>query len=531
MHRALQIDEIVGIICAQTARAGPSDWWAGLPTQQYPSRCGDLARLARTCTAFLDPALDALWGFQGTLLHLLRAMPSDLWEIIEIPWEEDEDAANDSGSREENMRLTISLRRTVRPSDWDRFTFYARRVRSFKDGHVHDETSVVYDILTSQFPNGTVFPRIEILDWFPIALELFHHIHLFLSHGITGLHISLDNTADSAIFDLLTTQFPGLKNVGIGGTVAERPFSRFICSLKELETLVAPKLDSTAFNHISRLPRLRYLWLMSKTPPRLPPRPKDLPCFPALAEFRCESIEAAPNLLERTGRSLVEFSLPARSWASPPTKQIFQELYAALASSCTHTLLEKIHVDKPSRALPINAAQLDLYILSGDDLRKLFCFRNLVHVSLAHSVAVDLDDVVAIDMARAWPRIEVLWFPCDTTYRIASRMTLEGVYAFAEHCPLLEDLSVLFDATTVPKSTGTLGGKTQPRVSQDKLAFLDVGYSMIGTKKKDWRRVADFLRSIFPELYEVRATKPGSSVDPYVLKEYKAWMKVSDDLA
>ncbi|KAJ7622154.1 hypothetical protein FB45DRAFT_1006185 [Roridomyces roridus] len=524
MHHALQIDEIARCICAQISRPGPSDWCDGLPVQQYPRGSCDLSNLARTCTTLSEPSLDALWSFQGTILHLLRTMPSDLWDItIQVPRGVD---VSDANSREENMSLGISPRRIVRASDWGRFAFYARRVRSFKDRHVHSETSVVYDILATKFPNGAVFPRLEIIDWASKDSQLFHHVRLFLSPGITRLHIHSNYAANFTILETLSRELPGLKNVDVSGAAPNSFTSPFVGALHDLETLIVWNLDLKAFEHLSRLPRLRYLWLMSNTPPRLSPRPKDLPCFPALRIFECESIEAAPNLLEQMGRSLVEFRLSSRSWATSPTKQVFQELYAALASSCTHSLLQEIAVDEAWHAQQINHTQIDLHAVSGDDLRQLFCFRNLVHVSLAHRIAVDLDDVVALDMARAWPRIEVLEFPCDMAQCIAPRMTLEGLYAFAEHCPLLRELSLLFDATAAKSKLASEG--KQLRVSQDTLTSLDVAYSSIGTKKREWRRVAHFLCLIFPKMSKLEATQPDSSADARAWAMHRAWMQVSN---
>ncbi|KAJ7624435.1 hypothetical protein FB45DRAFT_1060740 [Roridomyces roridus] len=176
MHHALQIDEIVRCICVQMA------YGDGPPVPQYPRRCGDLARLARTCTTFVDPALDSLWSFQGTLLHLLRTMPGDLWDIIEIP---PEDASSDATRGEEDLSLEITLRRTPRASDWDHFKCYARRVRSFTDEHICSEISVVYDTLVAEFFNGAIFPRLDTLYWFSVEPELFDYILLFLSPGLT----------------------------------------------------------------------------------------------------------------------------------------------------------------------------------------------------------------------------------------------------------------------------------------------------------------------------------------------------------
>ncbi|KAJ7685766.1 hypothetical protein DFH06DRAFT_1159316 [Mycena polygramma] len=90
MHRAWQIGEVMEMICAQVALDGPIRWWSGRPVQAYPRRRRDLSCLARTSTIFLNPALDVLWEYQDTLLHLLRTMPNDLWDITETRLNEEE---------------------------------------------------------------------------------------------------------------------------------------------------------------------------------------------------------------------------------------------------------------------------------------------------------------------------------------------------------------------------------------------------------------------------------------------------------
>ncbi|KAJ7254807.1 hypothetical protein C8J57DRAFT_610939 [Mycena rebaudengoi] len=81
MHRAWDIAEIVQMVCEHVALDGPADWRNGRPVEKYPKRRRDLSRLARTSTIFMNPALASLWQYQATLLHLLRTMPNDLWDI------------------------------------------------------------------------------------------------------------------------------------------------------------------------------------------------------------------------------------------------------------------------------------------------------------------------------------------------------------------------------------------------------------------------------------------------------------------
>ena len=44
--------------------------------------------LARTCRAFLEPALDALWYEQHTLVHVIKCLPDELLKEVSLGmWE------------------------------------------------------------------------------------------------------------------------------------------------------------------------------------------------------------------------------------------------------------------------------------------------------------------------------------------------------------------------------------------------------------------------------------------------------------
>jgi hypothetical protein len=63
MHRCLRIQELLSIIF------------------RYVLVQETLARLARTCTDFRDPALNELWHTQNTILPLFKCLPRDAWVI------------------------------------------------------------------------------------------------------------------------------------------------------------------------------------------------------------------------------------------------------------------------------------------------------------------------------------------------------------------------------------------------------------------------------------------------------------------
>jgi hypothetical protein len=72
MHRTLKIPEVVQLICFHIY---PDRRWK--PSKDA-SR--DLARLARTCSIVSEHALDALWAFQDTVMHVLECMPAGIWK-------------------------------------------------------------------------------------------------------------------------------------------------------------------------------------------------------------------------------------------------------------------------------------------------------------------------------------------------------------------------------------------------------------------------------------------------------------------
>ncbi|KAJ7737673.1 hypothetical protein B0H16DRAFT_1425088 [Mycena metata] len=503
MHRALHIVELVDMICGQISLQ-----------RRHPSRA--LSRLARTSRIFLDPALDALWSHQATIIHLLNTMPNDLWEISN----EDPELGEDR---------IITLRRPTIPSDWNRFRYYAERVRSFSvEDHGFLETSEVYEILALCFPQEYIFPRLEKLGWFPLPIDHFDHVRLFISPGITNLHLTMGSFSDLSILATVALTCPRLTEVGLGCTpTAGIPLiSTFVCALHHLESLVVVGLNQAALIHLAQLPTLRYLWLMSNTQPiPFDPHPSPgPPNFPALKKLEFESLDHAPALLEILVKcSLVEFTIVGRGFRAPPTQIASERFYVALAKRCTHSSLQKLTLQSGHYAATMNIGQVDVYSVGGGTLEPLLSFHNLVILSLAHAAGFDIDDAMVGKMASAWPRIETLQLLPHTSCRLIPRVSLEGIYAFAKHCPRLKDLTIVLDATIVPEVK--LNSET---VTQGSLESLDVAHSPIGKR----RPVVEFLAAVFPGLQMIRTVydRDSRSQDAVVIRSHKSWKKVEESM-
>ncbi|KAJ7157450.1 hypothetical protein C8R46DRAFT_1355758 [Mycena filopes] len=472
MHRALHISEVVEMICAQIPL---QDHW-GSP---------DLARLARTSQLFRDPALNALWRQQGTIVNLLKVMPVGLWDI-----REDHDATAKFGS----LHLDAALLRPVIPSDWERFALYARRVRSFRN-HERFKTPEAYETLAQHGAHQPVFPFLKKLKWVPRTTGHFGHVRLFITPTITDLHLTIRALSDISILATVALVCRRLTALVIDHTPegAVPPISECVRALHYLESLTVVGLDRAAFCHIAQLPNLRFLWLMSSTSP-IPFGPilSGSPAFLALQELKFETIQNAPALLASFVKcSPRALTVVGRSFQIPPTQSVSKEFYTALAKHCTHSSLQDLELQGGHYHPTLNAGQLDVYSVGGGTLEPLLVFRNLVVLRLSHAAGFDLDNAMVGKMASAWPHIEILDLTWDPSCYRTSRVTLEGISAFATHCSKLEELTIAFDATSVPEVNGT---------AHQSLKELSVGHSSICVP----RVVAEFLHAVFPGLQILR---------------------------
>ena len=80
MHPCLLVPDLVRLIAEECT------WVHRSPEEHSNDLQGQhtLNSLARTCRAFLEPALDMLWYRQDTLTYLFKCLPEDLLEVTWI---------------------------------------------------------------------------------------------------------------------------------------------------------------------------------------------------------------------------------------------------------------------------------------------------------------------------------------------------------------------------------------------------------------------------------------------------------------
>ncbi|KAJ7485909.1 hypothetical protein FB451DRAFT_1083417 [Mycena latifolia] len=496
MHHGLRISEIVDAI---VSHLDPMKWADG----------GTVAALARTSkSVFHDAALDALWRDQDTIIHLLRCMPSDLWKTIPA-----------SGGRK------MRLRRSIVPSDWERLMNYSYRIKSLQCRHGSHDLAETFETLRGAVPGGHLLPNLEALKWHHYDRMDPSHIELLLSPRLSSISLSRCNAhTQQSVLPTLTRRCPALRQVSIrvGNTsslLAQPPISIFVGSLSHVTHLDLPDcaLDAAAFLHVGQLTTLEIIELVLPASLYFP-HSTDGTMFPNLRVARLK-------VLSEKGRAVAKF---LRTWANPPVEsfsvqfdhmvaaEYIEELYRCLATHCPHPSLKTICVAGP-HAYPRDEWIGPDSIQSGSLIRHLFCFTNLVSLWIYPPAGFDLDDDTTIDMARAWPHLEVLSLVPNHP-EFSPRLTLLGLYALAHHCRHLRTVEICLDASVVPQLPTTFD-------KEGSLLQLDVTYSRISSALP----VARYLALIFPKL-----TRILTSQENYPVAEknivHRLWKQVERSL-
>ncbi|KAJ6514959.1 hypothetical protein C8R47DRAFT_1313358 [Mycena vitilis] len=255
--------------------------------------------------------------------------------------------------------------------------------------------------------------------------------------------------------------------------------SEIALSLERIEDLAVDKLDRAAIEHLSRLstlqslslysPHSRHLEPSSRCPSRtLDDSPHDL--FPALRNL-CSS--------DTTFEFVLEF-------LDILTGGRLEVVYIGTSDAAAKVATGQLEIDTPL------AGTITDYVVDRHSLQTLFCFSNLTDVHLQPPVGFDLNDVVAWEMARAWPKLTTLCLDAATDFYYPSSISIHGLRAFAKHCDDLAILIITLDASTVPPDISS------ERISQSSLTSLDMGLLPI----TDSLAVAqlEVLAGLFPNL-------------------------------
>ncbi|KAJ6566906.1 hypothetical protein B0H19DRAFT_1138852 [Mycena capillaripes] len=476
MHTALLISEIVELICLHLGPITPS-WRTGLEKR-------DLANLARTSTLFLHHALDVLWESQDGLANILRCMPDNLWD----------------GPVRAGSLNTLNATRPITAADWERPVFYLSRVRGFNGGRPRNMASPkLFTELCSSLPTTHWFPNLRYLQWSCYEPFLLLGIRTMTAPHMAGFKlINAGNGGDlSAVTMGLGASVRLLTNVFIecgsrGMDEFRTRISPLILLLARLQRLHIHDLDQTAFNHLAMLPSLNSLKIthLGEIEPFIASHQlHETPPFSGLKELEIttRTVQTALAVITSVAGPLASVDVRIKDWKHKTPMAEVSRMFATLRSTTLQlrSLSLAIEPDTPSYHQTLN-----------DALGHLFSLRNLEELSLQVGEGWDLDNMLVLDMACAWPNIKKLYMGPDPPTHDIRRVTLTGLRAFALHCPKLSHLGLNIDARVPLEELPT----TEDSV-QRTLTALHVGYSPIS----DSSAVARLLFAMYPQLSDIEA--------------------------
>jgi hypothetical protein len=354
-----------------------------------------------------------------------------------------------------------------------------------------------------------LLPNLEDLSWYyghitkEVEWSMFQCIYLFFAPKLTTLSIVFQNTFDSAcppsILSGLINSCPALKELTFlfrsSNSDGEnlRGISSVICQWNCLQSLTVIDLTQEALEHLATIPSLRTLSFNSlKDVTRS--YDQHLPIvtrhptsgYPALQSLsiscRMDAAIAFAQLLsfspvEDLEIQVVDLCYP-RHW---------RELFSTISRHIYHPSLKELTLQESGNALDPPEA-----LISDIGLEALTVFTNLEVVDVQPTFGIQLTSDTVNRLADAWPKMRHLELGNTYPSSRSPVIKMEGLIPFAQRCPKLEYLGIVFDAqNTQLRST--------PGLFNNSLTTLSVADSPIN----DPAIVAAFLSDIFPRIESI----------------------------
>ncbi|RDB14570.1 hypothetical protein Hypma_016477 [Hypsizygus marmoreus] len=499
MHRCLDVQEILSLICKEASGGDP------LTSTSHKT----LAALAQSCKTLEQPALDALWHTQTDLTRLLRCFPAD--------------ALNTDGHR------PLTFCRPLTPDDWSRVLFYTPRIKVLQyqmsktsrdpTQPDHDLTDItVWQMLAiSRPPTLThLLPNLRHLAWHESEEAASPYIRLLLSPTLSYLELwTKTRTFSSLLLSLvpsilgLCPLLEGISLRGLGTTTAVNIVSNAICQWMPLRHLGIGALTPNAFIHIARMPRLQTLHLFDLFLFEKQILPSSDEYFPALLELvllEADPLWATDLITSTTPFLLRKFGLRVGGYHAPSEwKQLLTAL-VSLQSTLTSLVIKEIPVGMPSHIFR------EEHMLNYDVLKPLLDLPNLTVLKVGPIQGVYINNEELKELSVALPCLRELELGL-TRSLVETRITLAGLIPLIIHCPDLETLGICVNAAVIDYSLEASPG-IMPR--NEKFRSLSVGDS---SSIEDAVHVAAFLMDVFPHLTSLEVSRYADA--------YEIWTQVA----
>ncbi|KAG6375713.1 hypothetical protein JVT61DRAFT_3288 [Boletus reticuloceps] len=541
MHHCLLIPELAISIIQFLADDRPA--WHD---SRYLKNPRDVARLAQTCKALAEPALDTLWKTQHSLAPLVMCLPPDVWELT-------------------RRGKTFALKREPTPMEWSSLKKYAHRIwfisqpASFNLPRLDD---VVLASLISPSHFGALFPSLRILDYSVVSVAA-PMIHLLTKVLSTERHLGLMTSLcvicprasqKEQVYDLfqaIRTKATQLETLRIDSFTSTASNSTLAVTLVEGEFKFLRKLELSWTIHISTecltclvgMERLQEISLCvrrdigldflangcSFTKTKGPTSPTCKRTLPVLKSLKVmahslDQCTALVSLVTSPFLDNITFSYDVQA-PSALIEAFFRQIYETCQNAVTiSTLSHTISLTLKHNLGPLSSATSPFLIHPSQTLSPLLTLRHLRSLRLLHLGTIAVDDGFLREAANAWgahlqelEECGIPWVGVEESSDLPGYVaaTLDGVGEFMRRCPRLERLRVAFDGRGSPEERP---GDTQrkqemmqeeevcncdPSRESEQLAFSSSVLQVLNVRDSpidDPERVAKFLKRVAPAL-------------------------------
>ncbi|KAG2030419.1 hypothetical protein BDR03DRAFT_188619 [Suillus americanus] len=390
-----------------------------------------LLALALTCKSFTGLALDLLWQDLRGLAPLIRCLPQSLWKV--------------TGK--------LEFQRTMTFDDWSIFCKYNHRVRSL-DTAVHEVVHLPLDIEIWRAFSCPPFslpllPNLISLTWREYN-ETFLYVYLFVTPKLKTLDmsrkgpgISTFGLCEQSMLSCISMLCPSVSHCRF--LFCGEDTSTALQSWSHLKSVKTEQISEAAILHLSNLPSLRVLVF------KLPPIPISAntqkllqrSVFCAIEELGIEC-EGSPTLLDAFFEKLRVAPKVISCIVTDGMGSILAlpALISRISNTCAHSSLEQVRLRISELDMDPDAS------IGAAAFQPLFAFRNLRRLDVETDCSVQLNDAVLLQMAKAWPLLERLFFH-PYYFHLSHDVTPHAFVSLLQHCPCLVSISVFVNWSTI----------------------------------------------------------------------------------
>lgn len=426
---------------------------------------------ALVCKKWFDQALNLVWRDVSDLSRLFKILSPLTPEdgkgggpfSFEQQWVSYSILLLTSGHDHSSQVFSHSLQ----ASDWERFSRYARRVRSIYFNCKDKKKNIsprVFDEIGRTRLTFNIFPNLRELAWITDDYDRMRLCSLFMHDSVSHFTISLPRNAItqvSSFFDEVVLRMPTLTHLDLRfaspASSMEAELSSLIRGFPKLHRIILPLFTITnkILEELSRLQSLgtiQFEFMPTQGQGALSDVVNFAPkfqegAFPALWDLSISAKlpDATKFLSSEFGpTNLTSFYVHVLSTAEPSEVTDFLTAVANHCQRLTHLYVDLLisTTDETAEAIPTKER------LTWNDIRPVLLLPKLVAFELRwdRPLSITLENIE--ELAVKWPSLEVLLLNCEPTDPSEpSALNLSALLPFAQHCPKLEELGLYITAS------------------------------------------------------------------------------------